>query len=137
MDVTLIWSGALYLAHVQSITHAAPALTICDPPRENQAYCTEKFFWVKATITNYNLWTIAPANLKSREQKYTRIACTIVLQKNAMNIGMYVARGSPYIRRLCKIRGHAHQVNELAGCQNVGESGRRRFNGKQRRDKRV
>ena len=24
-----------------------------------------KNFWVKATITNYNLWTIAPANLKS------------------------------------------------------------------------
>jgi hypothetical protein len=28
---------------------------------------------------------------------------------------MYVACGSPYTRRLC----HAHQVSELAGCQNA------------------
>ena len=28
MDVNLIWFGALYLAHAQSITHAAPGLTI-------------------------------------------------------------------------------------------------------------
>jgi hypothetical protein len=40
---------------------------ICDLPWQNQPYwyCADNWFWVKATITNYNLWTIAPANLKS------------------------------------------------------------------------
>ena len=37
---------------------------ICDPPWENQAYCADHRFWVKATITNYDLWTTDPANLK-------------------------------------------------------------------------
>ena len=62
---------------------------------------------IKATITNYNLWTIAPAYLKSLAHvvmeiwaKYTRIARTKILQKIAMNIATYVARGSPYTRRL-------------------------------------
>ena len=34
---------------------------------KNQPYCADivNWFWVKATITNYNLWTIATANLKS------------------------------------------------------------------------
>ena len=35
------------------------------------------------------------------------------------NIATYVARGSPYTRRLLKIRGPAHKVNELDGCQNA------------------
>ena len=35
------------------------------------------------------------------------------------NIAMYVARGSPYTRRLCQVRDPAHQVNELAGYQNA------------------
>ena len=52
---------------------------------------------VKATtITNYNLWTIAPANLKSPAcvvmamEMYTRIARTQVLQRIAKNIATYV-----------------------------------------------
>ena len=38
---------------------------ICDPPWQNQPYCTQDRFWVKATITKYDLWTTDPANLKS------------------------------------------------------------------------
>ena len=42
---------------------------ICDLPWQNQSYCaaSDDRFLVKATITitKYNLWTIAPANLKS------------------------------------------------------------------------
>ena len=33
--------------------------------KTNLAYCADNRFLVKATITKYNLWTIAPANLKS------------------------------------------------------------------------
>ena len=32
---------------------------------------------------------------------------------------MYIARGSPYAHHLLKIRGPAHKVNELDGCQNI------------------
>ena len=40
----------------------------CDHPWQNQPYCADNHFWVKATIANYNLWTAAPANLKSLAQ---------------------------------------------------------------------
>ena len=64
--------------------------------------------WVKATITNYNLWTTAPANLKPLaciflglyEPKCARIARTKILQQKQWNIARYVAHGSPYTRRL-------------------------------------
>ena len=35
---------------------------ISDLSWRNQPYCAHNQFWVKATIANYNLWTIAPAN---------------------------------------------------------------------------
>ena len=65
-------------------------------------------FWVKATIINYNLWTIAPANLKPLARvvmeiwaKYTRITRTKILQKIAINIAAYyIERESLYTRRL-------------------------------------
>ena len=41
-------------------------------------------------------------------------ARTIILQQAQSNIAAYVARGSPYTRRLCQVRGPAHKVN---GCQ--------------------
>ena len=37
------------------------------------------------------------------------------------NIATYVARGSPYTRRLCKVRGHAHKVKEPDDGQKVGK----------------
>ena len=46
---------------------------ICDRPRENQPYCADNHFFVKATIANYNLWTSAPANLKSLASVVTEI----------------------------------------------------------------
>ena len=79
------------------------SIIICDLPWGNQA----KRNLVKASITNYILWTIAPANLKSLALvvmviwvKYTWIAHTQVLQKIAMDIAMYIARESLYTRCL-------------------------------------
>ena len=85
------------------VYYTNPTIIFCDPPQGNQAQRVEKNFWVKATITNYNHWTIAPANLKSLAgvvmeiwAKYTRITRTRLLRKIAMNIAMYVARESLY-----------------------------------------
>ena len=33
--------------------------------KKKNAYCADNRFWLKATIIDYNLWTAAPANLKS------------------------------------------------------------------------
>ena len=74
---------------------------------EKTMHIALKYFWGKATITNYNLGTIAPANLKSLArvvkeiwEKITRIACTKILQKIVMNIATYIAHRSPYTHRL-------------------------------------
>ena len=54
------------------------------------------------------------------------------------NIATYIARGSPYTRRLLKTRGPAHKVNELDGCQNARTRAALavKFDGKEREDKR-
>ena len=51
---------------VTYVSYAYQSINICDPPWGNQAYCADNRFWVKTTITNYNLWTTDPANLKSQ-----------------------------------------------------------------------
>ena len=63
----------------------------------------QKFVELNATITNYNLWTVARANLKSLVHavmeiwaKYTWIAHTEVFQKTQWNIATYVA-GMSYV----------------------------------------
>ena len=69
-DATAIHS---HTHHVHSKTDTKMLMTatiilvwyICDPPWQNQPYCAHNRFWVKVTITNYNLWTTAPPNLKS------------------------------------------------------------------------
>ena len=38
---------------------------ICDHPWLNQPYCAQNHFWVRATITNYDLWTTDPAKFRS------------------------------------------------------------------------
>ena len=60
------------LSASRNIISFYPSRTIiCDLPWQNQPYCTDNRFLVKATITKYNLWTIAPANLKS-------LACVVM-----------------------------------------------------------
>ena len=91
---------------VRPTPHSIPTSVngiICDRPWQNQPYCTQDRFWVKATITNYDLWTTDPPNLKSLTPvgseiwaKCTRIARTIILQQAQSNIATYIARGSPY-----------------------------------------
>ena len=81
-------------------------LKICDLPWQNQAKCADRRFWVKATITNYNLWTATPANLKSLARVYT---CSH--GDTSQNV--------PYAHCLLRIHGPAHTVNELDGCQNA------------------
>ena len=53
---------------VRPTPHSIPTSVnsiICDRPWQNQPYCVQDRFWVKATITNYDLWTTDPPNLKS------------------------------------------------------------------------
>ena len=52
----------LYLIKCRIPSHF---IILCNCPWLNQPYCTLNRFWVKVTITNYDLWTTAPANLKS------------------------------------------------------------------------
>ena len=41
--------------------------------KKNQPYSAQNRFWVKATITNYDLWTTASANLKSLARVFLEI----------------------------------------------------------------
>ena len=52
---------------------------ICDRLRENQPYCAGNHFLVKtsSTIAYFNLWTGAPANLKSPAREVTEIQAKI------------------------------------------------------------
>ena len=59
----------------------------------------------------------------------------VCLGQAQWNIATYAARESSYTCRLCKVRGHAHQIRRLP--KRWKESRSRRFDGKQRKDKRI
>ena len=54
-----------------------------------------------------------------------------------MNIATYIVRKSPNTHHLWHIRGPAHQISELAGCQNAQtRAAANIFNGKEEQYKR-
>ena len=69
------WYNEIIIGASLSEPHTCrkPAVTVCiyDRPQQNQPYCVDNHFLVKATIANYNLWTAAPVNLKSLAQVLT------------------------------------------------------------------
>ena len=113
---------------VHKCIHCRP---IPQPPSFHHAsrfkpWCTNNQFCVKATITNYKLWTAAPVNLKSLACVVTEIWAKMYLDslyccfaKIQWNITMYIARGSSCTHHLLKVSAAAHKVNKLDGCQSA------------------
>ena len=62
---TTLENSGIQSTHPRPSPVLSKAFNICDHPWQNQPYCAQDRFWVKATITNYDLWTTDPANLKS------------------------------------------------------------------------
>ena len=115
------------------------------PSKRKPCIMCWKKFWVKATITNYNLWTIAPANLKSLARVVMEIWTKMYpdrpyssFAKNC-NEHCYVrcTRKSVYSPLMVNTwpRPQSQWASWLPKCSN--ESSSQHFDGKEQEDKRV